>query len=143
MIYKYELACREAGLSKEQIAEIRKIFDHDKKRLMRENVYLEKNNILYFSADYVPEENEFGKYAVIDSNVDIEMEVIRKWELKKLKKIIQKLSEEERDFLRLCYEEEKETDMRISQKLGIPRQTLQYRRKKLLMKIKNYFDKQV
>ena len=35
MIYKYEMACKEAGLTEEQIAKIRQVFDSDYKRLDR------------------------------------------------------------------------------------------------------------
>ena len=35
MIYKYEMACREAGLSEEKTAEIRRMFDAEYKKLKR------------------------------------------------------------------------------------------------------------
>ena len=37
MIYKYEMACKEAGMSEETIAEIHRMFDADKKKLKRLN----------------------------------------------------------------------------------------------------------
>lgn len=51
MIYKYEIACKEAGLNKEQINEIRKVFDVDRRRLKRENEKMEQENIRYGSVD--------------------------------------------------------------------------------------------
>ena len=134
MIYKYEIACIEAGLSQEKIAEIRRMFDKEKKRLKRENQSMEKNNIRYFAVDNVKDGNEFDQYAIVDLNVDVEMEAIKKSELIKLKKVVLELTEDEREFLRICYEDARESDTRISKTLGIPRQTVQYRKKKLLMK---------
>lgn len=44
MIYKYEMACREAGLNEEQIKEIDRVFDADKKKLKRKKNAQEEEN---------------------------------------------------------------------------------------------------
>ena len=41
MIYQYEKACEEAGMNEDAIAEIRRMFDADYKRLKRLNQRLE------------------------------------------------------------------------------------------------------
>ena len=47
MIKKYEDACRQAGLSEEQIKKIRQVFDDEKKRLKRETIEKAKNHIWF------------------------------------------------------------------------------------------------
>lgn len=141
MIYKYEMACKEAGLSEEKIKEIRQIFDNDKKKLKRENEYLEKNDIRYFSISDVDEETEkMGDYSLMDTSVNVEMDVIRKLEIEKLMCYLKELPADDREFLYLCFEEAKENDTAIAKKLGLPRTTVQYRKKKLLTMLRNRFE---
>lgn len=78
MIYKYEMACKEAGLSEEKVVEIRRMFDNDKKKLKRENERMEKENIRYFSMNQVEEDDDFGEYSIADPRVDVEMSVLHK-----------------------------------------------------------------
>lgn len=47
MIYKYEMACKEAGLSDEATAEIRRFFDAEKKKLKRDKAYREAKGIRF------------------------------------------------------------------------------------------------
>ena len=56
MIYKYEMACKEAGLSEEQTAEIRRFFDAEKKRLKRDKKAREEEGITF--SYVVPSEAE-------------------------------------------------------------------------------------
>ena len=49
MIYKYEMACKEAGLTEEQIAKIRQVFDSDYKRLDRRQKAKERYGIGWIS----------------------------------------------------------------------------------------------
>lgn len=141
MIYKYEMACKEAGLSEENIKEIRQIFDTDKKKLKRENEAMEKNGIRYFSISDVNEEaEEIGDYALIDTSVNVEMDVIKKMEIEKLMCYLEELPVEDREFLYFYFEEPKANDTVIARKLGLPRTTVQSRRKKLLEKLRNRFE---
>lgn len=139
MIYKYELACKEAGLSEEQIKEIRQMFDNDKKQLKREKEYMSVHNIGVFSPDAVQRDGEIIGYVVPDQVLDIEAEIIKKAELVKLNQVLQFLSEDEREFLSVCYEDAKDSDTRIAEILDIPRQTVQYRKRKLLKKIRGLY----
>lgn len=141
MIYKYEMACKEAGLSEEKIKEIRQIFDTDKKKLKRENEYLEKNDIRYFSISDVDQDAEdIGDYSLIDTSVNVEMDVIKKLEMEKLMCYLNELPVDDREFLYLCFGEVKENDTAIAKKLGLPRTTVQSRKKKLLTLLRNRFE---
>ena len=139
MIYKYELACREAGMSEEKIKEIRKIFDDEKKRLKREREYMAIHNIGVFSPDAVQKDGEIIGYEIPDMILDIEAEFVRKMELEELRKVIQMLSDEEREFLNICFEDVKNSNRRIAKQLGIPRTTVGDRKQKLLKKIRKLY----
>ena len=143
MIYKYEIACKEAGLSKEQITEIRKVFDVDRKRLKRETRTMEEENIQFGSVDDINGNyEEVDKRDIEDTNVNIELDYIKKWELEQLNRFLSELTEEEKEFLLAYYEDAKSSDSRIALKLGLPRTTVQSRRKKLLEKLRTRFDEE-
>ena len=143
MIYKYEIACKEAGLSKEQITEIRKVFDVDRKRLKRETRTMEEENIQFGSVDDINGNyEEVDKRDIEDTNVNIELDFIKKWELEQLNRFLSELTEEEKEFLLAYYEDAKSSDSRIALKLGLPRTTVQSRRKKLLEKLRKRFDEE-
>lgn len=143
MIYKYEIACKEAGLSKEQITEIRKVFDVDRKRLKRETRTMEEENIQFGSVDDINGNyEEVDKRDIEDTNVNIELDYIKKWELEQLNRFLSELTEEEKEFLLAYYEDAKSSDSRIALKLGLPRTTVQSRRKKLLEKLRKRFDEE-
>lgn len=140
MIYKYEIACKEAGLNKEQINEIRKVFDVDRRKLRREQDRMEQENIRFGSVDDIDYnfEDVDGR-DIEDTSFNIELDYIKKWELAQLNRFLDELTEEEREFLIVCYEDAKLSDSRIGQKLGLPRTTVQSRRLKLLEKLKKRF----
>lgn len=140
MIYKYELACKEAGLNKEEIAEIRKVFDTDRKKLKRENEIIEKANIQYFSIDKtVDEEGNIDSYDICDINANTEMEAIKLWEVEKLREFMNELSVEDREFLYACFDDVRGAEKRIAQRLGIPRNAVQYRKRKLIAHLRKKF----
>jgi len=140
MIYKYEIACREAGLSEEKIAEIRRFFDAEKKKLKRENDVIEKTKFQYFSMnEAIDEERGITIYDVGDMNADTEMDAIKLWELEKLREYMSELSYEDQEFLYACFEDSRGAETRIAKKLGIPRQTVQYKKKKLIDHLRKKF----
>ena len=96
MIYKYEIACKEAGLNKEQINEIRKVFDVDRRRLKRENEKMEQENIRYGSVDDIDDEYEgIAQKDIEDPRQNIELEYIKNWELEQLERFLAELTAEE------------------------------------------------
>lgn len=140
MIYKYEIACKEAGLSEEKTAEIRKFFVAEKQKLRRRNKVIEETNFRYFSMDEsVDEQDGIESCEIRDVNADTEMEAIRLWELEKLREYMNELPVEDREFLYACFEDARGAETRIAAKLGIPRQTVQYRKKKLVDQLRRRF----
>ena len=142
MIYKYEIACREAGLSEETTAEIRKFFDAEKKKLKRHNVILKKNNVNYRSVDATEWEgidSNFGSYDIEDTNMNVENLVIEKIEMDLLKNCMEELSQEEQEFLLACFDGERGTIMKLAKELGIPQTTISSRKKRLFERVKKSF----
>lgn len=143
MIYKYEIACKEAGLNKEQINAIRKVFDVDRRRLKRENEKMEQENIRYGSVDDIDDEYEgIAQKDIEDPRQNIELEYIKNWELEQLERFLVELTAEEKEFLLVCYEEAKMSDSRISERLGLPRATVYNRKKRLLKKLRKRFEEE-
>ena len=140
MIYKYEIACEKAGLSKEQIKEIRKVFDVDRRKLKREQITMEQENIRYGSVDDIDYNfEEVDRRDIEDTSINLEVSYIRKWELEQLNRFLNELTEEEREFLLICYEDAKLSDSRIAKRMGLPRTTVQSRRVKLIEKLQKRF----
>lgn len=72
MIYKYEMACRDAGLPEKQIAEIRRMFDAEYKRLGRRKKAKEKNNISWISTTDMSGSESESDFELADENTDVE-----------------------------------------------------------------------
>ncbi len=142
MIYKYEIACREAGLSEEKIREIRQLFDNDKKKLKRENESMQKNEITYFNIFAVDPEYDFAVYEIEDPSTNVEMDVIKKWEIEQLVRFVKELPKDDQEFLHLYFEEVDASDTKIARKLDMPRTTVQSRRKKLMDKLRKRFEEE-
>lgn len=143
MLYKYEIACKNAGLNQEQINEIRKVFDVDRRRLKRENVKMEQENIRYGSVDDIDDSFDgMEKRDIEDPRFNIELDYIKKWEMEQLQRFLTELTEEEREFLLVCFEESVMSDSRIADRLGLPRATVYNRRKRLLKKLRNRFEEE-
>ncbi len=143
MIYNYEMACKEAGLREDQTAEIRRFFDSEQKKLKRRNEAIDKNQIVYFSiSQAVKELGENADYEIPDASIDVAEEVLHRMDLDRLREVMQELPEDDQEFLMVYFEEENFGDTRVAKRLGIPRQTVQYRKKKLLKVLrKKFFEK--
>ena len=140
MIYKYEIACKEAGLSEEKTAEIRKVFENDRKRLKREQQRMAEENITYFSIDSVETGEDMEGFDISDPKADTEAFAIRNWELFKLKEYVAELSVEDAEFLLACYQDAKESDERIAEKMGLTRNQVRYKKKMLLKHLRDRFE---
>ena len=99
MIYKYELACREAGLTEEHTAKIRRLFDAEKKRLARDKRAREREGIVFNSMSAFVEDESDDEVEVADERVDVEAEALRRIELERLRKILEEFPREDREFL--------------------------------------------
>ncbi|MBQ6479757.1 MAG: hypothetical protein IJI45_01440 [Anaerolineaceae bacterium] len=103
MIYQYELACKEAGLSEEQTAEIRKFFDAEKKRLSYDKKIRKEKGITFSyitnSDDESEETGDLDSRDLLDEDFDLEEIIIHKILLEQLHKSLDELSVEDREFL--------------------------------------------
>lgn len=109
MIYKYELACKEAGLSEEQTAAIRNFLDGQKKKVAREKDMREKLGITFsfssVSADRSDEIGDEEEIDFIDQDFDLEELIIHKLELDRLNECLEQLPAEDREFILSVYSE--------------------------------------
>lgn len=142
MIYKYEIACKEAGLSEEKTAEIRKFFDAEQKKLKRRNEALAKSNIYYVSVNALEAERYeagFDTYDIEDPDMDVEDIVLRKIDLDILRSCMDELSADDKEFLLACFNGERGIIMQLSKELGIPQTTISARKKRLFERVKKSF----
>ena len=99
MVYKYELACREAGLTEEHTAKIRRLFDAEKKRMARDKKAREREGIVVNSIHSFVDDESDDEIALPDERVNIEEEVMHRMELDLLRQTLEEFPEEDRTFL--------------------------------------------
>lgn len=140
MIYKYEMACREAGLPEEQIAEIRRMFDAEYKRLGRRKKAKEKNNISWISTTDMSGADSETEYELADENTDVEGMVLHQMELEELQGYLDELTEDDRKFLLAMFEDVVNANQRMAEKLGLTIGQVRYRKEKLLKMLRARFE---
>jgi DNA-directed RNA polymerase specialized sigma subunit len=140
MIYKYEMACREAGLPEEQIAEIRRMFDAEYKRLGRRKKAKEKNNISWISTTDMSGADSETEYELADENTDVEGMVLHQMELEELQGYLDELTEDDRKFLLAMFEDVENANQRMAEKLGLTIGQVRYRKEKLLKMLRARFE---
>lgn len=140
MIYKYEMACREAGLPEEQIAEIRRMFDAEYKRLGRRKKAKEKNNISWISTTDMSGSDSETEYELADENTDVEGMVLHQMELEELQGYLDELTEDDRKFLLAMFEDVENANQRMAEKLGLTIGQVRYRKEKLLKMLHARFE---
>jgi len=145
MIYKYEMACKEAGLSEEQTAEIRRFFDAEKKRLKRDKKAREEEGITF--SYVVPSEAEsevsgdLESRDIIDENFDLEEMIMQKILLEQLHKALSELSVDDREFL-LAVHDGFGAASRYAKQHGLSEMQVSRRKKDLIEKLrKKFFEK--
>ena len=144
MIIKYEIACREAGLSEEQTAEIRRFFDAEQKKLKRRKETKKKEQLCILSVEELAESagnDDVDSYDIPDASMDTEAMAIAKMELDILKSCMDELTEDDREFLLACFESERGSVAELTKRLGIPQTTISSRKKRLFEKVKKNFLK--
>ena len=143
MDIKYEIACREAGLSEEKTAEIRRFFDAEKKKLKRRKVAKEKCGYTFFSTESIIEFYKSGSldsFDIPDCNTDVEEEAIVNVELERLRVYLDEFAEEDKEFLLECFSGDFNAITRISERTGIPRTTLSSRKSRLVKQLQKRFQ---
>lgn len=142
MIIKYEIACREAGLSEEKTAEIRRFFDAEQKKLKRRKEAKDKSQLCIVSVEEMAErvqDDDISTYDIPDPEMNTEAMAIEKMELAILKNCMEELNAEDREFLLACFESERGSVAELTRKLGIPQTTISTRKKRLFEKVKKSF----
>jgi DNA-directed RNA polymerase specialized sigma24 family protein len=139
MIYKYEMACKEAGLSEEQTAEIRKFFDGEKKKMKRDMERRERAGIVFNSLRGLVEEYDLDEYEVPDQSFDMEEMILHKLELEKLNECMDELPVDDREFLFALFSGGYGTESELARRMDIPRQTLQRRKDRLVKQLREKF----
>ena len=142
MIYKYEIACREAGLNEEKIAEIRKFFDTEQKKLKRLNEKMENSGLFTVSVNALGSDcydYDVDTYDIEDPTMDVENMVIKQMELSVLRSCMEELSQDDKEFLLACFTGERGAIMELAKKLGLPQTTVSSRKKRLFEQVKKSF----
>lgn len=142
MIYEYELACKEAGLSEEKIKEIRRMFDAEKKKLKRRKTAHDKSNLGFFTVEELAVNCGEGIDAleIPDPNTDIEMDYIRKCDIEYLKKLLNEMNPRDKEFILDCYSSKYGSESLAAAKYGMPRGYLRYQKEKIVEYLRGKFD---
>lgn len=108
-------------------------------REVERNKYVRKQegNIEIFSYDGLIDEDTKNTNIIEDTNTDVEFQIERKIEVEQLKNALLKLSDDDYKLVRALFYEEK-TVREYSKILGIPHNTVQYRKKQILKKLKKF-----
>lgn len=139
MIYKYEIACREAGLSEEQTAEIRKFFDGEKKKLKRDREKRERQGIVFNSLRGLVGEYDLDEYEIEDLAPQVEEQILHKLELEQLRKCMAELPKKDREFIYAVFENDRLPERKLAAELGIPEATYFRRKKRVLEQLRKKF----
>jgi DNA-directed RNA polymerase specialized sigma24 family protein len=97
------MACKEAGLSEEQTAEIRRFFDAEKKRVKYDMECREQAGVVFNSLRGLVEEYDLDEYEVPDHSINVEETILHKLEIEKLRECMDELSAEDREFLLVVF----------------------------------------
>jgi len=127
---KYEDACRNSGLSKDEIAKIRNAIDNEKKKLKREKIYRKERGIIFVNVDDITD---------FSDDLDIEELAINKVMLKKLDDILNDFPVADREFILSSFSGDRGFLSRYAKEHGINRSTALRKRDRLFEKIKNKF----
>lgn len=140
MLYKYEIACRQAGLSEEKTAEIRRMFNAQYQRMYREREARKRSVYeFWYTEDLYGRDSEKGTYEIADPSVNIEEELIHQMDLEKLREVLKELSPEDREFILEYYEGENKFLDRMSEKYGLTRNQVIGRKRRILKQLKSRF----
>lgn len=143
MIYQYEMACKEAGMSEEAIAEIRRMFDADYKKLKRLNNKLNDEDdsltIFHLSA-FSTEEGSDLEYDPEDPNTDVEGSVIQGMLLDELDGYLGELEESDRHLILTYFSFKSKAVKQTAAELGCSERYVSYRRDVILKRLQKKFD---
>lgn len=135
MIVFYEKACKEAGLSEEEIKKIRRVFDSAAKHNKRDREAKEKEGIVITHLEAYRDENG-EEIALPVYQESVEETILHQMELQALRECLQELPNDDREFLYAVFSGERGALSKYAKEKGIPHNTLIYRREKLLKSLR-------
>lgn len=138
MYWKYEKLCRQVGLSEEKRRKIQRILDREKQRRRTKQKNAEKYGISIISADALRDAG-YDVFARLTGGENTYDEAIKDMALQYLHIFLQRLHSDDRYILLSLGTL---SDREIAQKLGISKSTVQYRRKKLIMLLKKWYQQE-
>ena len=140
MIYEYKSACIEAGLSEERIKQIEQVFDTEYKHNRYDQEKRAKYSIEVLHIEgMIGQNGEVGSFELPDPSVDIEEDFIHRCDLCQLQKLLQELSEEDREFLMDCFSYEDNYIKRLSKKYEMTGSAVRWKKEKLLKTLREKF----
>ena len=140
MIFKYEMACREAGMTDERIREIYNLFNADYQRLFRRKKAKERSKLDFLAVEGMRgPDGEFGTFEIPDESVDIEEEIIHKLELERLREVLAMLTEEDRRFILEYFEGEGRFLDELAARYGLTRNQAIGKKKAIIRLLKELY----
>ena len=138
---KYHKALIRAGFTEESetYRKIKRELDRENKAYRRDKKRREKAGIIFNSTSAITDDDG-NPYDFIASEDDVEERILHEIELQRMRICLAKLPKEDQDFLRRLYQGGYSELSRIAREWGIPRKTLEYRREKLLKKLRKMMD---
>lgn len=138
MKMEYEKACKAAGLSEEKIREIRNVFETEKQKRRVNCKNREKYGYKEVSVEALIKAG-FSTFSLTDETKDTYEEALYRIALSHLQRFLLRFTEEEQ-FMLLMYGVM--SDREVAEKLNMSKSTMQYRRKRLLKQLREYFEKE-
>lgn len=141
---KFYKECRRKGLSEEEIRRIDNLFVADRVRLYHENKLMEALGITVanFSAlEEIPGAMDKVMAVAAADSLSPEEQVISNDRTRIIREALQILTEDEKELLRVIYDEMDENVTAAAKKLGIVRETARDRHKSILKRLKKFFEK--
>lgn len=134
MYWKYEVACKEANMSEEEIKGVRRAFNPDKMRLKREKERIADSEFVFISLDMEIEGFDEA-YNLVDENCNVEEDAIWNVCLAQLKECLELIpSQEKEDVLALF--DPTVSFVQYAEQRGIPKTTLLRKTEKVIRKLK-------
>lgn len=140
MIYKYEKACKDAGMPEEQIAEIRRMFDAEYKRMKYQKEARIESGIGYFTIEQLAEAagDDYCGFDIADE-MNLEEDFIHSLDMERMLCILNTFPDEDREFLLTVYEGTHGNQTKLANDMGISLSALKWRKKSLLEKLRREF----
>lgn len=142
MIYKYYLACKEAGLSDEKIREIDQVFDRDKKKVAYDKAVREEEGIVFNSlSSFLDKDGEEIEFPACEE--DVAEKVLRQIEIDLMTECLHELPKEDMEFLYRLFSGDRGIETQMRNELGMTRSEFRWKKKTLLKSIKEKILKKV